>query len=469
MKDIIKIAWRNLWRNRRRTIITASSIFFAIFFAIVMRSFQIGTYKHMVKISIESYLGYLQIQNPDYFDDPSIDNVFEFTLEMLEEITKTVNVKVAVPRIESFALASTGMLSKGVMLTGISPEKEKEMSNPEQKLVHYAVTDKAIEHLQQKIKPDVIELLKIHNNTSFSSAEKLATALDFQTEDSLILQTVLAQTHVASGYLSENDEGVLISDRLSKYLKVSVGDSIILIGQGYQGSSAAGIYPVRGIVKLPSPELDNKLVYMTLGNINTFLGLSEQVTSIAINIENTDEMYKTETVLKQTFENTKTCVKNWEELSPALKQQIESDSVSGILFLVILYVIIFFGIFGTLLMMISERMREFGIMVAIGMKKFKLVLIVVMEMLFLSLIGIFAGMAASVPVILYGYYFPVKLTGEIKDMMIELGMDPVFPFAWFGDYFYIQGVIVFIMILVACIYPVRTILKLNAIEAIRGK
>lgn len=469
MKDIIKIAWRNLWRNRRRTIITASSIFFAVFFAVVMRSFQIGTYDHMIKLSIESYLGYLQIQNPDYFDDPSIDNVFEFSTEMLEEITAIDNVKVAVPRIETFALASTGMLSKGVVLTGISPEKEKKMSNPEHKLIQYAISDQSIEHLQQKINADLIERLKIHNHASFTSAEKLATELDLQTQDSIILQTVLNETLIPSKYLSEHDDGVLISDRLSKYLKLSIGDTIILIGQGYQGSSAAGIYPVRGIVKMPSPDLDNKLIYMTIDNINTFLGLSGQLTAIAINLDNTDKMQETETILKQTFENTKTSVKNWEILSPILKQQIEGDSISGIMFLVILYVIIFFGIFGTVLMMISERMREFGVMVAIGMKRFRLALVVVIEMLFLGLIGILSGMLASIPVILYGYYFPVKLTGSMRDMMLEMGIDPVLPFAWFDGYLFMQGLVVFCMILVVCIYPLRVILKLNAIEAIRGK
>ena len=72
MKDIVKIAWRNLWRNKRRTIITAASIFFAVFFAVVMRSFQLGTYEHMIKQSIESYAGYLQVQQPDYADEPGL-------------------------------------------------------------------------------------------------------------------------------------------------------------------------------------------------------------------------------------------------------------------------------------------------------------------------------------------------------------------------------------------------------------
>ena len=162
MKDIVKIAWRNLWRNKRRTIITAASIFFAVFFAVVMRSFQLGTYEHMIKQSIESYAGYLQVQQSDYSDDPGIDNVFESSPDLLDEISAVPNVKVAVPRIESGALASTGNLSKGVMIAGISPAKEKFMSNPEQKLVRYRITSFTLQQLkaQPSFPEDVFEKLE---------------------------------------------------------------------------------------------------------------------------------------------------------------------------------------------------------------------------------------------------------------------------------------------------------------------
>lgn len=112
MKELIKIAWRNLWRDKRRTLITAASIFFAVFFAILMRSFQLGTYSYMIDQSIEAFSGYLQVQSPDYSDDPSLENSFVCTPEMLEKINQTGKIKAAVPRIESFALASNGSQSK---------------------------------------------------------------------------------------------------------------------------------------------------------------------------------------------------------------------------------------------------------------------------------------------------------------------------------------------------------------------
>jgi len=468
MKDIVKIAWRNLWRNKRRTIITAASIFFAVFFAVVMRSFQLGTYEHMIKQSIESYAGYLQVQQSDYSDDPSIDNVFESSPELLDKISAVPNVKVAVPRIESGALASTGNLSKGVMIAGISPAKEKFMSNPEQKLVRYRITSFTLQQLkaQPSFPEDVFEKLKQNINTSFLNESNLIDNLELT--DATVIHLILKNAVIHSAYLQPNDDGVLVSDRLSKYLKVNVGDSLILMGQGYQGVSAAGVFPIRGIIKVPAPDLDNKLVYMTIEKAGEFLGLNGQITSIAINLKNTDEMLPTEAELSNLLNDKNVTVKNWETLIPTLKQQIEGDNKSGILFLGILYVIIFFGIFGTVLMMITERMREFGVMVAIGMKQSKLAAIVTIEMLFLGFMGTALGMLASVPIVLYGYYHPFKFTGDMAQMFIEMGFDPVMPLAWFGSYFTIQGVVILFMVLLASYFPVRSILKLNVIKALHG-
>lgn len=374
MKDIIKIAWRNLWRNRRRTIITAASIYFAVFFAITMRSFQLGTYNHMIKQLIESFTGYLQIQNADYLDDPGIDNVFPLSHDLISNINADPNVKVAVPRIESFALVSTGNLSKGIILVGISPEKELQMSDPKQKLVRYRFTKESVKDIieDKNVSETVIEKIKSLENQSFISKQNIISETGFTEDDKSVLERIYKDTRIKSSYLSEKDDGVLISDRLSKYLKINIGDSIVLMGQGYQGVSAAGVFPVKGIVRMPSPDIDNKLIYMSIARANEFLSLSGQITSIAINLKNSDEMKSTQSRLSQKLDPVSFNVRNWEEITPTLKQQIEGDNKSGLLFLAILYVIIFFGIYGTVQMMISERTKEFGVMVAIGMKRRKL-------------------------------------------------------------------------------------------------
>jgi ABC-type lipoprotein release transport system permease subunit len=163
-----------------------------------------------------------------------------------------------------------------------------------------------------------------------------------------------------------------------------------------------------------------------------------------------------------------TVAKTWEELNPVLVQQIQGDSQTGMATLGMLYLLIFFGIFGTVLMMIAERKREFGVLVSIGMQKKQLKRIVIIEMALLGAIGLIAGLLASSPVILYFYYFPILLKGDIGKMMEDYGWDAVMPTAWFGPYFYWQAVIVALMVLLATLYPLRKIGKLKEIEALRS-
>lgn len=436
-----------------------------------MRSFQLGTYDHMIRQSIESYSGYLQVQNTEFKDDPTLDNTIDITPEEYSAIKSDPNVKVAVPRIETFSLASTGTLSKGIMVAAISPSVEKSMTNPEHNLVHYIFSEKAIDSLSKnkEMSEEIIGRVSKLKDQPFTNKKFMAEELELNDGDSLLINVISSICSIKANYLSENDSGLLVSYRLSQYLKVSVGDSIVLMGQGYQGMSAAGVFPVRGIIKVPSPDLDNKLIYMTLSNAEEYLSAYGKLTSIAVNLKNTDEMTATQERISAIFDNQSgIVVKNWEEISPVLKQQIEGDSNGGILFIMILYVIIFFGIFGTVQMMISERKREFGVMISLGLKKGKLALIIITETLFLGSLGIFSGMVASIPFMVYGHIHPIRITGELAKMYIDMGFDPVMPMLLFESYFFIQAAVVFLMVLAATVLPVRSILKINIIKALHG-
>ncbi|MGQ9619976.1 MAG: ABC transporter permease [Bacteroidales bacterium] len=473
MKDNLKIAWRNLWRNKRRTLITTASIFFAVFFAAIMRSYQLGSYDHMISNVIESYSGYLQIQHIDYNDNPNIDNSFTYNDSLEAAISKIPDVLSVTPHLESFALASNGPQTKGVAIIGIDPEKEKKFSNPENKLVKYRITEDAIVKMEESgIFPEAI-LKKISDNEgrSYSSRARLELEMGLSQSDvEKYITEIMRFCEVRNGFLRNDDDGILVSDRLATFLHAGIGDTVILIGQGYHGASAAGLFEVKGIIKLPAPELDNKVIMMTIPNAWHFLDCPGKITSLSINLEN-----KSSRIIKRAQNNiniiiagNKTVARTWYELNPILFQQIQGDSQSGMLMLGVLYFIIFFGIFGTVLMMVAERTREFGVLVAIGMQKHRLKKIIVMEMIILGFIGTVAGMIASIPFITYFYYNPIVLKGDLGKMMEDYGWDAIMPTAWFGPYFYWQVVIVAVMVFVTTIYPVRKISRLKEIEAMRS-
>jgi ABC-type lipoprotein release transport system permease subunit len=157
----------------------------------------------------------------------------------------------------------------------------------------------------------------------------------------------------------------------------------------------------------------------------------------------------------------------WKEMMPEVVQQIEADNASGIIMLGILYMIVGFGILGTVLMMINERRREFGMLVAVGMQKVKLIRIVLMELCFIGLIGIAAGLATATPLILYYYVHPIPLTGEMAQTTIQMGFEPLMPTAWKASYFIGQTVTVMAIILLVMILPALRISRLKVIDSMR--
>lgn len=472
MKEDFKIAWRNLWRNRRRTVITGASVFFAVFFSVIMRSYQLGSYDHMIVNFIESFTGYLQVQHERYQDNPLIDYAVDYDESVAGAILNLDMVVSVTPHIESFILASSGQQTKGVAVIAIDPERERSFSDPEKKLVSYRITEKAVQCMQKSdsIPGSLLKRIEQIRGRAYSTAARIRLELGLSRRESQsFLPVILRCAKVPNAFLSGSDEGVLVADRLADFLKVAIGDSVILIGQGFQGVSAAGIFPVRGILKMPSPELDNKLIIMTIPTAQKLFNAEGKITSLVVNLDNKSKRtFKRAKADIEALLSDETVAKTWYELNPVLHQQIEGDNQSGIAMLGILYFIIFFGIFGTVLMMVSERKREFGVLVSIGMQKGKLMRIITFEMLMLGTIGLIAGLLASAPFIIYFHLNPIVLKGDLGNMMADWGWDPLMPAAWFGPYFYWQAAIVALMVLLATLYPLRKISRLKEIEALRS-
>ncbi len=465
------MAWRNLWRNRRRTLITVASVFFAVFFALVMRSLQLGAYDHMFRNIIESYTGYLQIQHEDFWDTRSIDNLIENSPELEKLILKNENADLLIPRIESFALASSGEVSKGVLVMGVDPEREKYLSNIGSRLIKYYITEESIELIRNSGAPeDVAKRISELKGNAYPSNSSLELDLGIRAGDSASLMPLIrSNTNFRNGYIKSGESSVLTGKALAEYLKLSVGDTIVLIGQGYRGASAAGKYRVAGIVKLPSPDLDNKIVYLPLDVCQELYDAPGMVTSLAVSVkDNGDRAVDAMTGLIGKELSPPLKAMDWRQMNELLINQMEGDNKSGMVMIAILYLVIAFGIFGTVLMMTAERRREFGVLVAVGMQKTKLARVVVFEMLYIGFMGILSGTLAAMPVIIYGYLHPIRFTGEMGKMYEDYGLEPVMPFLPADWYIVWQMVVVAVIVLIALIYPVRKIMRTDVVKSLKA-
>src|SRR6056297_638351 len=309
MKDL-KMAWRNLWRNKRRTIITVMSIFFGVVMSSMMGAMQEGIYGSMIDNVVKTYSGHVQIQHPEYNENKTINNVFDYSEGLIDSVRNIDHIKAAVPRLKSYTLISNGDKTRGGMLLGIAPEEE----------------------------------------------EKL---------------TGVSKWITKGEYLKPGDDGLLIVKNLAKHLEAKIGDTIVLMSQGYHGANAAGLFPVKGILEFPTPEMNSMGVYVDINAARQYFYAYNKMTEIAILADDYDNVSEIKESLKKTF-NGRYNYLSWRELSPELVQFINSDKASGVLMKAILYLVIGFGILGTIMMMMAERRREMGVMVAVGMQKYRL-------------------------------------------------------------------------------------------------
>lgn len=406
MITYIKLAWRNLWRNKKRTLIAASSVFFAVILSLIMRSMQKGYYDYMIDSSVRLYTGHIQIHGKDFWEKRSLEESMLFNESTIKQIKQNKNISNIIPRLETYSLISFGKVSRVVQVTGIQPEVENEVTRLKNKIVE-------------------------------------------------------------GNYLDENSNGLLLAEGLAKLLNAGVGDSVILYGQGYHGITAAAIVPVAGIVRFSIPEQNKTFTYLSLHFAQEHFSAYDRITSLSILLNDAKQIESVKSFLKNLFDDSHE-IMDWAELSPELVQSIQIDNASGIIMLGILYVVIAFGIFGTIVMMTAERVKEFGILISIGMKKWKLALVTTLETIFISFIGVAAGALASIPILLYLVDHPIPLTGETAEAILEWGFEPVIPFAFYSGMYFAQIWTVLAIAVLSAFYPINFIRKLKPSVALRA-
>jgi len=402
---IIKLAWKNLWRNRSRTLISVAAVFFAVVLSTIAESLKQGVFENLVKNVVSFYTGYIQVHKMGYQQEQLLDNSFEDESRIKDEIQSATNIRVIAPRLEGFALASSEALTKGCLIIGVDPALENEITGLRARLV-------------------------------------------------------------TGVYLNNRDTGVMLSEGLAKRLKISLQDTVVLIGQGYHGATAAGKYPVKGLLRFGSPQLNDKLLYIPLPVAQDFFSAQPLITSYVLSLHTEKELNQTaKQISKQIGDQYE--VMTWEELLPDIKQHIQTDSNNMKVVQGVLYLLIFFGIFSTLLMMMLERKFEMGMLVAIGMKKSKLVQLFLTESVLTVLIGCMAGLIASIPLVYYLKKYPIRIGGETAKAYERFGFEAIFPTSTSSSIFLSQALAVLIIGLVLSLYPVYKVIRLNPVTAMK--
>lgn len=403
---VFKLAWRNLWRNKRRTAITLMMMVFAVFLAALMASVRTGMVQGMVNNVISTKVGHAQIHAKGFWEEKSIDNVLILSDSITDVLDNRQGVEAYALRIESGALCASDSNTVGVIVFGVDIENEKRVST-----------------LLDKLSPSEQESLK--------------------------------------------NGGVLVGKSLLKQLQVLQGEELSFAGMGYHGSMAMGNFDVISGFDFGNPALNKRLVIMSLDQAESFYGIADAATSVLIKLGEDESVDEICASLKQELPGS-TEIFSWKEMLPDMEQMLVLNDVGNMIVSFILYFIISFGFFGTVVMMMAERKHELGVLTAIGMKKKLITQMVVLESVLVALIGAIIGIILVSPVIYYLYLHPIPLMEDMAELMDDYGIEPMIYTAFSWNILYMQAVIVTIISLLISIYPMVKVAKLHPIKAMRS-
>ena len=404
---ILKLAWRNIWRNKRRSALTILAVVFTVWLCVGMRAMQVGTYRSNIEFSVNMFNGYLQVQKVGFQENQTLTKTFKYTKEIENVIKNNSDILSYTPRIYANGLIGFKDNSVGSIIFGINPEKEKNVTTL---------------------------YLRVKQGTFLTSNSKY---------------------------------DIVLGQKMLENLKAKIGDTLVILSSGYDGSMGNLKFRICGTISMGFPEMDNMTAFINIDAAKELLNMRDRISVIAIKLKSLEFIPIVQMDLKESLNDDNLTVLGWEELMPDMKESMEFDNVQGLLYVFILLIIVAFGILNTVLMSITERFKEFGIMLALGLKHTKLLIIVFFETLFLTFIGIAIGNLIAFFTNYYITYNPIPYGGDTSKMMEEYGFLPMMFSTMDLDILVVYSFITLLTALVVFLYPAYRLYKLEALKGIR--
>lgn len=336
---MIALAWRNLWRQPHRTLLTVSAIAFACMIMVFLLALQVGTYAEMEENSLSLFDGYAQVQQPGYLDDPDINKSFARPEALVQRISRVPGITAVAARAQTYALLSRANTQRSLaaMIVGVQPEVEQRVSR-------------------------------------------------------------IASTIRDGRYLQDDAPEAVLGEALARNLRVRPGDRVTLLGMGRDGSMAADVLTVVGLFSSGVKDLDRQLAEIPLARFQAAFAMPGEVHALVISGPALASVDRGLPGLRRVTARKNLRVLSWGELQPGLRDAIRLDASTSMLWYVVLVVVVIAILLNTILMSILERTHEFGILLALGMRPSAVGRMVWIEILLLLLLGLAAGVAVGASV-----------------------------------------------------------------------
>ncbi len=411
MKTILQIAWKNIWRNKLRSIIIILAMTIGLIGGIFYLAFANGMVQTQIKSSISSETSNIQIHNPEFLINSETKHKIENTQDILEKLKTVKNIKSVSTRILANSMISSANTGKGILLNGITPLKEKKVSDIYTKIIEGTYFEK-----------------KVRNP-------------------------------------------IVISSKLARKLKVKVKSKIVLTLQNLNNEITYGAFRVIGIYQTEDTNFDLLNTFVIKDDLKKLIKYnSNEATEIAILLKHNNLTEETKEQIKGIFpnkiKNKEIVVRTWKEIQPVLKMMNDMTIQFTMIFVIIILFALSFAIINTMLMAIMERVREIGMLMAVGMSKVKIFLMIMLETILLALTGGIIGLFISSLLIQITFRTGIDLS-QFGEGLNSYGYNSFVRPELESTHYFLVTILVIIMAILASILPARKALKLNPSEAIR--
>lgn len=408
MSIIFRLAWRNLWRHKRRTWLTVGAMIFSNTLLVFMISLQLGTYRMMIENTLNAFSGHIQVQHKSYHNDPKIRYSIPDIVKLAQKLRDALHINSISARATAFALASSEKRSYGIQIVGVQPETESKVST-------------------------LPGLIKEGRYLRDSHAEE-----------------------------------IVIGKALARNLKVNIGDEVTLLGGGRDGSFAAGIVTVIGIYESGLLDLDRGMVEMPLGYFQQLFSMGDHGHVIVVNVADLFAVNKIQQQINRLIKDNKDLVSlDWTELQPGLMQAIQADMSSAWFMYGILIILVAFSVLNTQLMSVLERTREFGITMALGLKPRSLSRLILLETGVMASLGLLIGCFIGFVVTLYFSHYGFTYPG-MEEMADKFNLpDRMYPSVSIISVLF-GPTVVYLFSILASVYPALRLHLLRPVNAMRA-
>lgn len=401
------MAWRNVWRNRRRSLLTVLAIGLGLAFNIFMRGIADGFHEQMVDNSVRAEIGHIQIHHSGYQDDPGLNKTLTEPEKVTQAIRSLPDLRGYSLRVLGGGLASTADNSSGVQVLGVDPAQEQTV-------------------------------------------------------------TTIQHAIVRGRYLADDmQRPILIGDRLAAHLKVSLDDKVVMMVQAADGSMGAQLFRVAGIFRSGAPEMDGGVVFLLRADAQTLFALGDRISEAVLLLGSSRQVPAALETLQKDLAREPVEVLPWWQVEPFLQQFIQIDDAFFYVIVLIFFIVVSIGILNTIMMSIFERIREFGVMMALGTKPRQIVKLVVEEAFVLGLVGVTLGTLLGSALTLYFAHHGMNLSSfSAGAAALGITSSRVYSELTAANLLYSNLAVLVVVVLVA-LYPAVHAAGLRPVEAIR--